>query len=97
MSNEINEDNGGFTLTPRGKEIAFKLIEGELPSSLGESFITAAIVLTGLEACIREGLSKIDEAPGNRKEAFEYMNELLEKTKDLKKLYREASFLSKEL
>ena len=97
MVDETNEDNSWYRLTPKGKEIAFKLLQGETPSSLGESFISAAVMLYGLECCIREALSKIDEAPINREEAFSQLNALLEEIKTLKKLYKEASFLSQEL
>ncbi len=97
MVDEINEDNGWFRLSPEGKEQASKLLEGQTPSSIGESLATACIILTGYEACLREALSKIDEIPGDRKENFKHINELLEKTKDLRRKYLEASLLTKEL
>ena len=97
MFERIDKNGEWYKLTSEGKDKAFKLLKGEMPTSLGESFLSASVLLYGLEVCIRECLSKIDEAPINREEAFKQLNEMLESAKHLEKAFIEASRLAREL
>jgi hypothetical protein len=93
---ETNEfaSNHLFSLTEREKSDCLKLAEGMLPSTLGRDFTNAAVLMLCFERMVKATLKRLEDMRPENIEKLAVLRKLLDKTSELKAMFKEAARLT---